>query len=233
MKPSNWLAFLPLPAHLVLGWALVLATLYLVCFAVPMQEETLQESYLIFYFHFPSAISCLVLFVIAGLVCIYQLSTGSQRADLAAASAVEVGLLGCTITLVTGMVWAKAAWGKPWIWHDKRLLTVAIMWFTYLGYYLFRMAVENPVQRARYSAVLGVLFAINVPLVWFAIRLFGQVSHPMTINLQSPFMKSTQWFGALAFFILYLAFWRLRYRALALKSDAEWLEETVFSQPGR
>ena len=218
-----------LAVHLLIGFGLVVGTLYLVCFHAPLEEVTLGTSYLIFYFHFPSAISCLTIFVIAGVVSVFQLKSGSLSHDRRASSAVEVGLLACTITLGTGMIWAEAAWGQPWVWHDPRLMTVAIMWLTYVGYLMFRAAVDNPVKRARYSAVLGVMFSINVPVVWFAIRFFGKVSHPMEIEFAEDvrtIMKTTQWFGAAAFFILYLGLWRLRYRAQTIHGELERIGET-------
>jgi heme exporter protein C len=223
---------LGLASHLLLGWACVLATLYLVCFHVPLREQkVLGNNYLIFFFHFPSAINCLNLFFFAGVLSAWQLRSRSPRADRAAAAAVEVGLLACTICLATGMIWADAAWGRPWVWHDKRLLSVAVMWLCYLAYMVFRANIENPEQRMRFSSVLGVIFAINVPLVWLSIRLFGQVNHPMEVELSDLSMKVTQWFGAGAFLILYLALWRLRWRSLDFKAGIERLDDEL--QAGR
>src|SRR5207249_4037325 len=178
-------------------------------------EEILGRSYLIFFFHFPSAITCLLFFGFAGVLSAIHLATGSEESDRGALAAVEVGVLGCTITMVTGSIWAKAAWGHWWVWQDKRLMTVAIMWFTYLGYLALRGAIDNPAQRARFCAVFGVIGAINIPLVWFSIRLFGQKSHPMNVTLERS-MRETMWFGALSFLVLYAAFWRVRARVARL-----------------
>lgn len=219
---------LPLAVHLVAGFGLVVGTLYLACFKAPAEEVKLGNSYLIFYFHFPSAISCLTIFLMAGVISVLQLKSGSLKDDRRAVAAVEVGLLACTITLATGMIWADAAWGQPWVWHDPRLMTVAIMWFTYVAYLMFRAAMDNPVQRARFSSVLGVIFSLNVPVVWFAIRLFGKVSHPMEIEFAEDYyaiMKTTQWFGAASFFVLYLGLWRLRYLAQTLLGELDRLNE--------
>lgn len=213
--------------HFVVGWVLVTATLWYVCFEVPQFESQLSNSYLIFFYHFPSAVNCLNLFVIAGFISAAQLVTRSPRADLAAASCIEVGLLACSVCLGTGMVWAKAAWGKYWIWHDPRLLSVAIMWFCYVGYLVFRANIDNPEQRARFASVLGVLFALNVPMVYYAIRYFGPVSHPQKVDLSDAAMRTTQWLGAVAFLVLYTAFWRLRYRGMYLASETRELEETM------
>lgn len=228
---NNLRKTLNLSLHLIVGWACVLVTLYLACFMVPEKERILGNSYLIFFFHFPSAINCLLFFLIAGVIAAVQLGKRSVTADLASASAIEVGLLACSICLGTGMVWADAAWGKPWVWHDPRLMTVAVMWLCYVAYIVFRVNVENPEARARFSAVLAVIFAINVPLVWGSIRYFGpKVSHPMDVPLHGPYMRTTQWFGALAFLILYCALWRLRYRSMLLRTEVDRIDETLMAQ---
>lgn len=215
-------------AHVILGWALVIVTLYYVMHHVPLYEKELRENYLIFYFHFPSAITCLTLFVTAGVIGIRQLRSGAPELDLRSASAIEVGVLACTVTLTTGMVWADAAWGMPWVWNDPRLMTVAIMWFTYMAYLMFRLAIDNPSTRARFCSILGIVFAINVPLVWFAIRLFGQQSHPMSLDFvgqEAVDMSIGKWLAAGSFFILYHAIWRLRYLLNRAEAQLERLDE--------
>jgi heme exporter protein C len=218
--------------HFFTGWILVIATLGLVAFYAPRAVDMIGESYLIFFFHFPSAVNCMLLFLLAGIISVVYLSGGSSRADRWAASAVEVGVLACTVTLVTGSIWAKAAWGLWWDAGDPRLMTVAIMWLTYLGYLALRGTIDEPVKRARFSAVFGILAAINVPLVYFAIRLFGQAHHPMALeSMSKTSMVVTRWFGAAAFLVLYTALWRLRQGVASFKQEASRLEEG-FSRSG-
>ena len=57
-----------LTLHFVLGWLLVIVTLALIGFYIPGRDATIGESYLIFFFHFPSAINCLNFFVLAGVL---------------------------------------------------------------------------------------------------------------------------------------------------------------------
>ena len=208
------------------GWLLALATLTLMAFYVPPSIVGLDNNYLIFFYHFPSAIDCLVFFLIAGVASAVHLWKKSPEADRVAQSAVEVGLLACSVTLVTGMIWAKAAWGHWWIWTDPRLMAVAIMWFTYLGYLALRVAIETPAQRTRFAAVFGVLAAANIPIVWYAPTLFQKGNHPKPQEMQfDTSIRITMWFGAQAFFVLYLAFLRLRARVARVRQEAERLEE--------
>jgi heme exporter protein C len=216
-----------LPAHMAVGWALVLATLALVGFRVPAADMKIGESYLIFFFHFPSAINCLNLFFFAGLASIYHLWRHTPGSDLWAASAVEVGILACTVTLVTGSIWAKAAWGEWWVVSDPRLMSVAIMFLTYLGYVALRSAVEEPLKRARFSAVFGSIAMLNIFVVYFSVRVFPVENHPMKVELADPSMRLTQWLGAGAFLVLYTAIWRLRFRLLRAHEEVERLDVEI------
>ena len=202
-----------LQVHFAIGWALVLVTLYLVGYYVPGSGEGIGSSYLIFFFHFPSAMNCLNLFIFAGVLSALYLVSGEPRWEQLAATATEVGVLACTITMVTGSIWAKAAWGVWWNMRDPRLLSVSIMWLVYLAYMSLRGTIEEPEKRARFSSVYGVIACITVPFVYYAIKWFGVISHPLDIDLADRAMVGTRWFGAFAFFVLYTAFWHLRYRA--------------------
>lgn len=216
---------MPLVAHTILGWLLAAATFGLIGFYLPPRDATIGESYLIFFIHFPSAISSLLFFICAGGLSLDYLIRRRPASDLWASTAVEVGVVGCTITLLTGSFWAKAAWGLWWDNADPRLMTVAVMWLTYLAYLVLRSTLEEPTRRARFSAVFGVLATLNVPLVWFAIRIFQKVSHPQDIVLKDAEMVITRWFGVAAFLVLYSALWRLRVRVARERSRCRELEE--------
>lgn len=232
-----------LQVHNAIGWALVLVTLGCVGFWVPAQgivDEAGQDaiggsSYLIFFFHFPSAVNCLNFFIIAGGVAAWNLFRRgvSSRLDHLTATAVEVGVLACTITLVTGSIWAKAAWNVFWDFKDKRLMTVAIMWFTYLAFLALRANIDDSARRARFSAVFAVIAAVNVPLVYFSIKWFGKVSHPMPKQdlFGATSMIVTRWVGAFAFLVVYTAVWRWRWRTALANEESERLE-AAFARAG-
>ena len=212
------------------GWIMVIITLAFVGYWVPHEEKVLGSSYLIFFFHFPSAINCMNLFVIGGVCSFIYLFNRNPSMDLWATSAIEVGMLACTITLITGGIWARAAWGEwdTWIINDPRLMSVYFMWLTYAAYLALRTSMDQGKRRELYCAVFGLLATVNVPIVYYAIRIFGQENHPMSLTLEHPAsfiidipilgpvgfssMKTTMRFGALAFLVLYIGFIRLRRR---------------------
>jgi heme exporter protein C len=214
-----------LTVHWTVAWALVAGCLALVGFYVPGTVKYIGESYLIFFFHFPSAIVCMLLFLAAGALGARYLIRRNPVHDLWGVACVEVGVLACTVTLVTGSIWARAAWGIWWDSADPRLMTVAIMWLTYAGYLALRVTLEDPWKRARFCAAFAVLAAVNVPLVYFSIRLFNPAHHPMNVSLREPEMIVTRWVGVMAFLGLYVAFVRLRYRVAREQQRLSELEE--------
>ena len=196
----------------LIGWILVLVTLSFVSFWVPFEVKVLGSNYLIFFFHFPSAINSMNLFVIGGVCSLLYLGNRKSSMDLWAASAIEVGMLACTVTLVTGGIWARAAWGEwdTWIINDPRLMSVYFMWLTYAAYLALRSSMDKGSRRELYCAVFGLLATLNVPVVYYAIRIFGKENHPMSLTLDHTSMKTTQWVGAGAFLVLYIGLMRLR-----------------------
>jgi heme exporter protein C len=218
---------MPLKEHNLIGWVLVAATLPMVSFWVPAEEAQLGSSYLIFFWHFPSAVNCLNLFVIAGVFSALYLFQGRDPSmDRWAAASVEVGMLACTVTLVTGGIWARAAWAEwsVWVFNDPRLLSVYVMWFTYAAYLAFRATIEEPRKRELFAAVFGIVATVNVPVVYFAIRIFGKQNHPMDVKLGEVSMVVTRWFGTAAFLVLYLALLRLRRQVYRRRDDLDRLE---------
>ena len=196
----------------LLGWAMVIITLSFVGFWVPQEEQQLGSSYLIFFFHFPSALNCMEFFLLGGVFSAIYLRNKSPSMDLWAVSSIEVGMLACTITLVTGGIWARAAWGEwdTWVINDPRLMSVYFMWLTYAAYLALRSSMDQGKRRELYCAVFGILASINVPVVYYAIRIFGKENHPMSLTLNTTSMKVTQWFGWASFLVLYIGLVRLR-----------------------
>ena len=196
----------------LLGWAMVIITLSFVGFWVPQEERQLGASYLIFFFHFPSALNCMEFFLLGGVFSAIYLRNKNPSMDLWAVASIEVGMLACTITLVTGGIWARAAWGEwdTWVINDPRLMSVYFMWLTYAAYLALRSSMDQGKRRELYCAVFGILASINVPVVYYAIRIFGKENHPMSLTLNTTSMKVTQWFGWASFLVLYIGLVRLR-----------------------
>ena len=178
----------------------------------------------IFYIHAPSAWVAFLAFGIVGVTSIVYLLLRDPRLDQFAASAAEVGMVFTTEVLITGPIWGKTSWGTWWTW-DARLTLTLFLWFVMLAYLVLRSAVREPGQRARYSAVLGILGALLVPFIHVSVYLFRTL-HPLPVvlkpgrpTLPTP-MLVTLVFSFLVFTLLFAALLRFRY-ALARLADAQ------------
>lgn len=161
----------------ILTWVTIAAALYLVFFVAREADATMGgQLQRIFYFHVPSAWAAYLAFGVVFLGSIASLRTGSRKWDVLAHSAAEVGVVFCTLVLITGPIWAKPVWGTYWQW-DARLTSSLIMWLTYIGYLLLRGLAEDPSRIARPAAVVGIVGFVNVPIVHFSVR-WWRTLHP-------------------------------------------------------
>ena len=151
--------------------------LYLALEVAPT-EATMGDVQRIFYYHVPSAWTAFILFTINFVASVIYLIRKSVKADIVALVAAEVGVVFCTIVLVTGPIWARPVWGIWWTW-DLRLTLTLVLWLIYVSYLMLRRFSSSG-QTPLIAAVLAVLGALDVPLVYFSIWFF-RTQHPQPV----------------------------------------------------
>jgi heme exporter protein C len=171
----------------------------------------------IFYVHVPSAIVALYLgFGLLAVTSGLYLWLRDERVDRMAESAAEVGLVFMTVVLLTGPLWGKPIWGTYWTW-DARLTLTLFTWLIVLGYLTLRGAIDDREQRARFSAVLGILAGLLVPFIHLSTTMFRTLHpQPVLIKPSTPSMPHemvmTWMYAQIAFVLLFIALMRSRYR---------------------
>src|SRR5256885_9274908 len=192
----------------------MLAALYLIFMVVPTEQQMgiVQR---IFYFHVSSAwMAFLGFFLVGGGSAVY-LWNGGRAADRLAEAAAEVGVLFCTLVLVTGPLWARPVWGVWWTW-DPRLTMTVILWAIYASYLMLRAFGGEDEAVRRYAAVLGIVGVLDIPLIMVSVRLLRGI-HPAVITrneggsgLVDPWMRAGLGVSSLA--LLLLAGWLIALR---------------------
>src|SRR5918999_19214 len=153
----------------IAAWLAVAVSLYLIFFVAREADDSMGgQLQRIFYVHVPSAWIAYLGFAIVFISSIAYLRTGLRRWDLLAHSAAEVGIVFCTLVLITGPIWAKPVWGTWWQW-DARLTSALVLWLTYVGYLFLRGLATDPAQGGRLAAVVGIVGFVNVPIVHFSV----------------------------------------------------------------
>jgi heme exporter protein C len=189
---------------LVLSFALMMAALYLVFVYVPTEKHTgiVQR---IFYFHVPVAWVCFLAFFITFIFSILYLWKREIKWDNIGCASAEIGVIFTTLVLITGPIWAKPVWGIWWTW-DARLTTSLVLWLVYVAYLLVRGLADEPARGARFSAVIGIVGFIDVPIVFVTVNLW-RTQHPTTIIFEGgliPPMLVTLLVCIAAFTVLYV-----------------------------
>jgi heme exporter protein C len=181
----------------------------------------------IFYFHVPLAWVAFASFAIVAVAGIFYLWLGGQIWDDLGYAAAEIGMLFCTLMMVTGSLWAKPIWGTWWTW-DSRLTTSFVLWLLYGGYLIMRAMLEESEQVARFAAVVGIVAALDVPVVIVSVRLWRTI-HPAVLvtrqgghGLEDPRMVVTLLVSITAFTLMFA--WLLMTRLAVLRARTRSIE---------
>lgn len=194
---------------LVLGALTGILMLVAVIMALRVPPDTVTGDLIrILYFHVPSAWLAFLSFGVVALASLVYLWKRDRRWDVIALSSAEFGVIMTTLTLVSGSLWGYKAWGAWWVW-DARLTLTLVMWLVYVGYLMIRAYVGADEQRARYAAVIGIVGALDIPLIHFAVEWWrGQHPTAMVITSDGPKLAGSLFpplmVSLLAFTLLYL-----------------------------
>ncbi|CCQ89361.1 Cytochrome c assembly protein [Nitrospina gracilis 3/211] len=174
-------------ALLVLTIGAVVAMLAAIYLYVPTErtEGVVQR---IMYYHIPSAWIAFFAFFVVFLCSILFLWKGDREWDIYAHASAEVGVLFCSLVLITGPIWAKPIWGTWWVW-DARLTSTLVLWLIYVAYLMLRVQTDAGSTRAKYAAVVGIVGFLDIPLIHFSV-LWWRTFHP------KPKMITPEGFGA-------------------------------------
>lgn len=180
-----------------------------------------QEAVRILYVHVPTVWLAYLAFVVTA-VCSGLYLFGKQHSlgfDRFAGASAEIGVVFMALTLVTGMLWGRITWGVYWQW-DARLTTTALLFVSYVGYLAVRNLGGAHHDRAKRSAIIGLLIVLEIPLVHFSVELWrslhqeASVANPNGDVQMDGLMLFSLFVGVVAFSLLYL--WLLLHRSRSL-----------------
>ncbi|MGH7858646.1 MAG: cytochrome c biogenesis protein CcsA [Candidatus Binatia bacterium] len=214
----------------VVGPSMIVA-LWLIFMTVPTERDQgiVQR---IFYVHVPSAWTAFVAFFVVCGASVMFLATRRASWDRLAKASAEVGIIFCSLVLMTGPVWARPIWGVWWSW-DPRLTMTVILWTIYATYLILRSYGGPDDQIARYAAVLGIVGAIDIPVIIVSVRLWRGI-HPAVLmtreggsGLLDPLMRLTLYFTAVTFLLFFAWLVTVRLRAIRCREEIEELSRDL------
>lgn len=136
----------------------------------------------IMYVHVASAWLAYLSFGVTAMAGIGYLVRRDLRLDGIALAGAEVGVMFTAFAIWGGMMWGRPVWGVYWQWEDPRLTTTALLLALYTGYLLLRRLTDDPARRATRAAVVGVVAAIDIPIVHFSVIWWRGLHQTATIG---------------------------------------------------
>lgn len=214
----------------IIGIGAIVALGWLVAFGLGFSpaDRDQQESVRILYVHVPTIWLAYLAFTVTAISSAMYLFTKKKSLgwDRAAGASAEIGVVFVAVTLAVGAMWGRLTWGVFWQW-DARLTTTALLFVTYIGYLAVRRLGGSHEQRAKRSAVLGLIAVIEIPLVHWSVRLWRSLHQEATVLDtdgdidMDGLMLFSLFVGVVAFTLLYVWLMLHRTRALAMEDLLE------------
>ena len=223
------------PILSVITGILLSSALYQALIGAPT-EQTMGDVQRIFYYHVPSAWIAFILFFINFGASVAYLIRRKPAADILALVCAEVGVVFCTIVLITGPIWARPVWGIWWTW-DIRLTSTLVLWLIYVAYLMLRRFSTSG-QTPVLAAALAIFGALDVPLVYFSIWFF-RTQHPQPVIGGGGSLAPQMWhvlllnWGAFSMFAFLVCWSRYRLEKVSREVDEVQSMSALLDDPRR
>ncbi len=199
--------FYPLAGRMIPWFAAIAAILaavglYLGFFVAPT-DATQGESYRIIFIHVPTAWMAMFLYLVMAFWAAVGLVFNTRLSSMMASAVAPSGALMAFIALWTGALWGRPTWGAYWVW-DARLTSTLILLFLYLGFMALQAAIDDPRRADKASAVLALVGAVNVPIIYFSVKWWNTLHQGASVKMTGTSMATTMLAGML---VMVFAFW--------------------------
>ena len=191
------------------------------------------EAYRIIFVHVAASWMSMFIYLVMAAWAGIGLAFNTRLSGMMASALAPTGAMFAALSLLTGSLWGKPMWGTWWVW-DARLTSELILLFLYLGFLALQAAIDDPRRADKAGAVLALVGAINVPIIYFSVRWWNTLHQGASVSMtSSPLMAKTMLWGML---IMALAFWmysiaaalaRVRCIILERERHTEWVKNAL------
>ncbi len=219
------------PWFAALAALLMLLGLWIGFFVAPIDAQQ-GQGYRIIFVHVPASQMAMFIYLVMAAWAGVGLAFNTRLSGMMAQALAPTGALFAFLSLFTGALWGKPMWGTWWVW-DARLTSTLILFFLYLGFMALQASIDDPRRADRAGAVLALVGAVNVPIIYFSVKWWNTLHQGASVSLKGSSMASTMLTGML---VMVVAFWMyaiamalLRVRNIILDRErhTEWVKHAV------
>jgi len=207
---------------------LAVAGLYVGFFVAPTDFQQ-GEVYRVIFIHVPAAWMSMFVYLVMAFWSAVGLVLNTRLSFMMARALAPTGAMFCFVALWTGALWGKPTWGTYWVW-DARLTSQLLLLFLYLGYIALTEAIEDSRRADRAGAILALVGAVNVPIIYFSVQWWNTLHQGASVSLtKAPSMATTMLAGMLLMalaawaYTFATAFWRVRSLILERERHTDWV----------
>jgi len=200
-----------------------------IAFAIAPTDFQQGEVYRIIFIHVPAAWMSMFIYLVMAFWSILALTFNTRLSAMMAQALVPTGAVMTFIALWTGALWGRPTWGTYWAW-DARMTSELILLFLYFGVVALRNAIDDPRRADRACALLTIVGAVNIPIIYFSVIWWNTLHQGASVSLTSaPKMAAIMLTGMLVmalaawFYTIAIALWRVQAIILERERGAAWI----------
>ena len=220
------------PIFAVAAGALFLIGLWISFFVAPTDAQQ-GEVYRVIFIHVPAAWMSMFIYLVMAFWSAVGLVFNTRLSAMMSHALAPTGAMFCFVALWTGALWGRPTWGAYWVW-DARLTSQLLLLFLYFGYMALINAIDDPRRADKAGAILALVGAINVPVIYFSVKWWNTLHQGAAVSLtKAPSMATTMLMGMLIMAIAAWAYtiavtlWRVRSLILERERNTEWVNEEL------
>lgn len=221
-----------IPFFAIITTLLLVAGLYTGFFVAPT-DAVQGDAYRIIYIHVPAAWMAMFLYALMAIYAGLGLAFNARLWSMMATAIAPTGAMFAFLSLWTGSLWGRPMWGTWWVW-DARLTSTLILFFLYLGFLSLQGVIEDARRADRAGALLALVGAVNVPIIYFSVQWWNTLHQGATLRLGRNSSIAPQMLAALL--IMIAACWMysitvtlMRVRSIILERERQtpWVAEML------
>ena len=223
------------PWSAALAGVLTLAGLWIGFFVAPV-DAVQGQVYRVIFIHVPAAWMSMFVYLVMAFWSAVGLVMNARMSFMVSQALAPTGAMFCVVALWTGALWGRPTWGAYWVW-DARLTSQGLLLFLYLGYIALTRAIEDPRRADRAGAIVALVGAVNVPVIYFSVKWWNTLHQGASVSLtKAPAMASTMLTGMLVMALASWAYtvavtlWRVRPMILERERHTEWVGAVLLAE---